>query len=207
VRQPYVDNVNKWAHVHTVDGDIFGVVTRLGRAAADAVARALEGGRWDPFFAAQCLDDLHAKAGGLPTLPGVLRILEGLRATPLLAYSQREAAIERLNDVHRNTEGVTTLDLMLRCSAEKSIWSGEYDSVRVLERYCQSALDAAIMSSRGGYLETHGHTRKEDARTLLAPIATAAAETLARRPTARRLGLAPPHANLQPDTDLLGSGE
>lgn len=135
-----------------MDGDIFGAVTRLGRAAADAVVRALEGGKWDPFFAAHCLDDLHAKAGGVPTLPGVLRILEGLRAAPLLAHSQREAAIERLNDVHRNAVGVTTLDLMLRAAAAKSIWSGEYDSVRVLERYCQSALDATIMSLRGGYL-------------------------------------------------------
>jgi hypothetical protein len=203
----FVDNVVAGLHLEGVDGDIFGAVTRLGRAAADAVVRALEGGRWDPFFAAHCLDDLHVKAGGIPTLPGVLRILEGLRATPLLAHSQREAAIERLNDVHRNTAGVTTLDLMLRAAAEKSIWSGEYDSVRVLERYCQSALDATIMSPRGGYLETQGHARKEDARTLLAPIAAAAAETLARRPAARRLGLAQPHANVQPDTDLLGASE
>jgi hypothetical protein len=190
-----------------VDGDIFGAVTRLGRAAADAVVRTLEGGRWDPFFAANCLDVLHAEAGGLPTLAGVLRVLEDFRSAPLLAQTQREAAIERINDVHRKTTGVTTLDLMLRSAVEKSVLSGEYDSVRVLERYCQAALDAAIMSPRGGYLETEGHARKEEARLLLAPIAAAAAEILARRPGARRLGLAPPHANVLPDTDLLGASQ
>ena len=190
-----------------MDGDIFGAVTRPGRAAAEALSRALEGGKWDPFFAANCLDILHAQAGGVPTLPGVLAVLEDLRSEPLLAHSQREAAIERINSVHRNTAGVTTLDLMLRSAAEKLIWRGEYNPVRVVESYSQAALDAAIMSPRGGYLEIEGHGRKEGARLLLAPIAAAAAEILVKRPAARRLGLAPPHANVQPNTNLLGGGE
>ena len=190
-----------------VDGDIFGAVTRLGRAAAEAIVRALEGGPWDPFSSARCIDVLHLEAGGLPTLPGVLRELEGLRTAPLLAHSQREAAIERIDDVHRSVRGATTLDLMLRGAAERSVLNGEYGAAGVLERYCQTVLDSAIMSPRGGYLDTEGHGRKEEARSLLAPIAAAAAEILAERPEAKRLGLARPHANIQADTNLLGASE
>lgn len=190
-----------------MDGDIFGAVTRLGRAAAEAVAHALDGGGWDRFSAFRCLDVLHAKAGGLPTLPGVLRELEDLRSAPLLAHSQRETALGRINHVHVNTDGVTTLDLILRSAAERSVLSGEYEPVQVLERHFQAVLDGAILSPRGGYFEIEGYGRQEEARLLLAPIAALAAEILARRPEARRLGLAQPHANIQADTNLLQASE
>lgn len=87
-----------------VDGDIFGAVTRLGRDAADAIARSLEGGAWDPFSAARCLDVLHSEAGGIPSLPAILRELEALRSAPLLAYTQREAVAERINEVVRQAK-------------------------------------------------------------------------------------------------------
>lgn len=190
-----------------MDGDIFGAVTRLGRAAAEAVAHALDGGEWDRFSAFRCLDVLHAEAGGLPTLPGVLRELEDLRSAPLLAHTQREAALGRINHVHVNTDGVTTLDLILRSAAERSVLSGEYEPVQVLERYFGAVLDGAILSPRGGYFEIEGYGRQEEARLLLAPIAALAAETLARRPEARRLRLAQPHANIQADTNLLPASE
>jgi hypothetical protein len=190
-----------------VDGDIFGAVTRLGRDAADAITSALRGGVWDPFLPARCLDVLHAAAGGIPSLPGVLRELEDLRSAPLLAHTQREAAIERINNIVRQATGATTLDLMLRSAVERSVLIGEYASLRVLERFCQTLLDSAVIYPRGGYLETAGHGRKEEARLLLAPIAAAAAEILAERPDAKLLRLARPHANLQPDTDLLGAVE
>lgn len=189
-----------------MDGDVFGAVTRLGRDAADAVARALEGGIWDPFSAARCLDVLHAEAGGIPSLPGVLRELEALRTAPLLAHVHRDAAVERIGEVVRQAKG-STLDLILRSVAERSVLSGEYEPIRVLGRYCEVLLDSAIISPRGGFLETSGHSRKDEARALLSPVASAAAEKLATRPDARRLGLARPHADLRPDSDLLGVTE
>jgi hypothetical protein len=90
----YVDNVKHWRMLTDVDGDIFGAVTRLGRDAAEGVARATRGEAWDPFLAARCLDVLLMSADGVPSLPSVLRELEALRASPLLARTLVESSVK-----------------------------------------------------------------------------------------------------------------
>jgi hypothetical protein len=201
-----LDIVITGVHLPDVDGDIFGAVTRLGRDAAEGISLAFEGAYWDPFLAARCLDVLHAEAGGVPSLAGVIQELEALCSTPLLAHTLREAAIERIDAVVRHANG-TILDLILRSVAERSILRGEYDPVRVLGRYCETLLDRAIISSRGGLLEQAGRARRDEARSRLAPVAATAAEALLARPDSKRLGLAKEHARLQSDTDLLGATE
>lgn len=141
-----------------VDGDVFGRVTKLGRAAADAVARALAGESWDAFHASRCIDALLAAA----------------------------------------------LDLILRSAVERSILRGDFVLRSILERFCGQLLDRAVLTGRGGYIEDHGHASLDEARAILAPVASAAAAILEARPTAKRVGLARPHADLGPDTDLLG---
>jgi hypothetical protein len=82
---------------------------------------------------------------------------------------------------------------------------GEYDRTRVLECFFERLLDMTIITPRGGFIDRAGHARTAEARALLKPIAASAAAVLARRPDARRLGLARPHAQLQPDSNLLGA--
>jgi hypothetical protein len=166
------------------------------------MVRYFEGADWSPFLGARCLDVLYQEASGVPSLPAVLRELETLRSAPLLARTLRETAVERIDDIVRRASG-STLDLILRSVARRSILSGEYDARRVVGRFCETLLDVAIISPRGGFIEQAGHARKDDARALLASVAAAAADVLVNRPDAKRLGLARPHAQIQPDTNLL----
>ena len=71
--------------VSSVDGDVFGRVTKLGRAAAEAVARAVAGESWDPFYASRFIDTLVGAADGIPSLATVVAELAALRRSPLLA--------------------------------------------------------------------------------------------------------------------------
>jgi len=111
-----------------VDGDIFGAVSRLGRDAADGLGRAVAGEPWDPFLAARCLDVLLTKASGLPSLPGVLRQLDLLRAAPLFASALADSAVDAIAREVRTANG-TVLDLIL-CGAStvtflcsrRSVW-------------------------------------------------------------------------------------
>jgi hypothetical protein len=89
-----------------VDGDVFSKVARPGRAAADAVMRALDGGMFDPFCAALCLDKLIAAAEGVPSLPGVLREVRTPDALPLFAGVLRENTGQRIASAVANAKGV-----------------------------------------------------------------------------------------------------
>ncbi len=188
-----------------VDGDIFGAVTRLGRDAAEGVARAIHGGAWDPFLPARCIEVLIAKAEGIRSLPAVMDVLRAINATPLLASTLVESALERIGDAVREAKG-TELDLMLRSAAQKSLLQGAYEPRAVLQRFCAELLDRSIISGRGGFLELTdgGPARSGEAMAILAPVAAQAAERLEARPDAKRLGLSRQYARLSADSDLLG---
>jgi hypothetical protein len=186
-----------------VDGDVFSKVARPGRAAADAVMRALDGGVFDPFCAALCLDKLIAAAEGVPSLPGVLREVRTPDALPLFAGVLRENTGQRIASAVANAKG-GILDLILKSEAQKCVHRGVRDEREMLTRFCATLLDRAIISGRNGLREKHGCERVPDVHTLLRPVAAAAAEVLLRRPDAKRLGLARRHARITPETDLLG---
>jgi hypothetical protein len=188
-----------------VDGDIFGAVTRLGRDAAEGLARAVHGDVWDPFLAARCLDVLVEAANGIPSLRGILRELRNLQASPLLARTLVESSLEGIGDSVRTTNG-SLLDLMLRSVAERSVLRGEYQPRRVLGWFFTELLDRAIISGRGGFLELEqgGQARRGEALSILARVASEAAAALEARPDAKRLGLARQYAQLEADSDLLG---
>lgn len=188
-----------------MDGDIFGAVTRLGRDAAEGVARAVHGDAWDPFLAARCLEVLVAKAEGIPSLPAVMDVLREINATPLLAATQVESSVERIGEAVREARG-TELDLMLRSAAQRCLLRGEYQPQAVLQRFCSELLDRSIISGRGGFLElaNDGQARRDEAMAILGPVAAQAARVLEARPDARRLGLSRQHARLSPESDLLG---
>lgn len=189
-----------------MDGDIFGAVTRLGRAAAEALLRVLDGGPRDPFLPARCLDVLIGAANGVPSLPGVLRELNALRDNPLFARSLGESALERISDEVRAAKG-TVLDLMLRSEAERCVLRGNYDPHHLVRGFCTEVLDRAIVSGRGGLLEQVGPARCREARSLLADVASEAAAILVARPDAQHLGLARRYAHIEADTNLLGGVE
>jgi len=186
-----------------VDGDVFGKVSKLGRAAADAVARALDGEGWDPFHASTCMDALLAAAGGIPSLVTVDRELAALRNSPLLARLGAEDALNRIREATFG-DGCTELDMLLRSAVDRCVGRGEFVLRSVLECFCGLLLDQSILTGRGGFMEQHGHSRLAEARSILAPVATAAAAILSLRPDAKRLGLARKHANLEPQSNLLG---
>ena len=188
-----------------MDGDIFGAVTRLGRNAAEALIGALHGAECDSFHAAHCIDVLIAKAEGVSSLPAVLATLQSLRDTPLLAPTMVEGAAERIADAVRDARG-TVLDLMLRSAAERCLFRGEYEPRTVLQEFCLTLLDRAIISCRGGFLElaSRDRARVGEAMARLGPLAARAAELLETRPNAKRLGLSREYARLTPDTGLLG---
>lgn len=189
-----------------MDGDIFGAVSRLGRDAADGLGRAVAGEPWDPFLAARCLDVLLTKASGLPSLPGVLRQLDLLRAAPLFASALADSAVDAIAREVRTANG-TVLDLILRAEAHRNIVRGEYGHLPLLQAFCLALLDRAIISGRGGLLEQVGHAGRRKALSVLAPVAREGAQVLIARPDAKRLRLARRHAQLDPDTDLLGGAE
>jgi hypothetical protein len=186
-----------------VDGDVFGKVTKLGRAASDAVARALAGGTWDAFHASRCIDALIAAADGIPSLIVIDAELASLRTSPLFARLETENVLGRIRDASIGL-GCTELDLILRSSVERSVLRGEFGLPAVLERFCGQLLERAILTGRGGFIEEHGPGALDDARAVLASTAVAAAAVLNVRPHAKRLGLARSHADVGPNTDLLG---
>lgn len=189
--------------LRSVDGDVFGAVTRLGRNAVDAVARALDGADWDPFCAERCIDVLIVKAKGIRSLPAVLAEVDALRRAPLLAGVLIEETLQRITDLTRDARG-SVLELMLRSVAHRCILARQYEARVVVERLCTEMLDRAILRGRGGFLEQHGSERIGDARSVLASVAVDAASALLARPDAKRLGLARRHANVEADSDLLG---
>ncbi len=187
-----------------MDGDVFGKVTKLGRAACDAVARAVAGQAWDAFHASKCIDALLAAAGGIPSLAVVDAELAALRDLPLLARLGTEDALQRIRESGFGPD-CTELDMILRSVVERAVRRGEFGVRVVLKRFCGELLDRAVLTGRGGFMEQYGHAQLDEARAVLAPVAQAAAERLEVRPTAKRLSLARPHANLTPTSDLLGS--
>jgi len=180
-------------------------VSKLGRDAAEGVARAVHGESWDPFLAARCLEVLISKADGIKALPAVVDIFRGLQSAPLLAPTMIERAVESVGDAVRSAKG-TILDLLLRSVAQRSILRGEHEPHRMLKQFCVELLDRAILSGRAGFLELElgGRARLNEALSILAPVAAQAAECLEARPDAKRLGLTRQHAQLEADTDLLG---
>lgn len=186
----------------SMDGDVFGEVTKLGRAAADAVARALRGEPPDLYLAKRCLDALVAAAGGIPSLRVVLSELEQLREAPLFARFCREGALGRIRDAS-GLPGCTELDLVLRRNAERCLCRGELGARPLLERFFQDLLDRAVLTGRRGFIEEYGSSELEQARAVLAPVVAEAAAALAARPRTTRLGLAKPCADVTPETNLL----
>lgn len=189
-----------------MDGDIFGAVSRLGRDAADGVVRAIRGDFWDPFLATRCIDVLIAEANGIPSLQPILEVLDELQKSPLLAPALVESSINRIVGAVREARGTTILDLVLRSVVERSILRGQYEPLGVLNLFCAELLEKSIISGRGGFLELADveHAHRHQAMKLLAPVITQAAQRLAARPNAKRLGLSQQHARLHPDSDLLG---
>lgn len=188
-----------------VDGDVFGRVTKLGRAAAEGVARAINGAPWDRFHASRCIDRLLGAANGIPSLVTVIAELEVLRGSPLLARLEREGALQRIRQATL-AEGCTELDLILRSTVERCILRDEFVLRPILQRFCEQLLDRAVLVGLAGFMEEHGPSRLHEARAVLAPVAAAAAAVLEARPTAKRLGLARAHADVTAETDLLGAG-
>ena len=186
-----------------MDGDVFGSVTKLGRAAAEAVARAVNGKSWDPFHASKCVDTLITAADGIPSLVKLVAELEGLRNAPLLARVNVDGALQRIREASIQP-GCTELDLILRSSAERFLLRGEFATRPVLEGFCRQLLDRAVLTGRAGFMEEYGSSQLEQARAVLAPVVSAAAAVLEARPSAKRLGLAAAHADITAETDLLG---
>lgn len=188
-----------------MDGDIFGAVSRLGRDAAEEVARALRGASLDPFLPARCLDVLISAAGGLPSLPAVLAVFRSLVEAPLLARTMIDSAIEAVGLAVRDANG-SVLDLIVRSVAERRLLAGDFDPRRVADGICLEMLDRAIITARGGLVELEGGGPecRDAARGLLSAVASEAGGRLEARPDAKRLGLSTKYANLDSETDLVG---
>lgn len=187
-----------------MDGDVFGAVSRVGRNAADALVRAVDGGNWDPFPASRCLDILIKKTNGVSSLPAVLQVLADLKAAPLFA-SLRDLAADRIDKAVSQSQHTTILDLQLRAVAQSFVLQGRYDAAEIVTQFCRQLLDRAIITSRGGFIELVGARRIGAAAAYLGPIAEQAAEVLLARPDAKLLHLARRHAQIGADTDLLGA--
>ena len=188
-----------------VDCDVFGKASRLGRAAADALVIALDGGSWDSFHAAKAIDVVVAAAGGIPSLPLVLSELDRLERNPLLAKAMRPDVLDRIDDGCRSAGGV--LDSMLMRAAQAAVLRGDHDAHAVLSQLFRDVLDRAIVTPRGGLIDQVGPARSRRANRMLAPLASKAAGRLLARPDAKRLSLARAHnPSLVPESNLLGGG-
>ncbi|WP_437876374.1 hypothetical protein [Sorangium sp. So ce513] len=185
-----------------MDGDIFSKVTRPGRAAGEAVLRALQGGAWDPFHAEQCVDILIETAGGVPSLASVLDEVRSLNKSPLFARLLADEASDRVDSTVTKLNG-SVLDLILKAVTQKCILRGVLDEREILTRFVVEVLDHAIISCRGGVLDQHGDGQIAGVRALLRSVAVDAAAELLRRPDAKRLGLSHRHARITAETNLL----
>jgi hypothetical protein len=149
-----------------VDGDVFGRVTNLGRAAAEAVARAVGGASWDAFDASRCIDALLAAApDGIPSLVTVASELAALRDSPLLARVETDGALRRIHEATL-ASGSTELDLILRSHVVRSILHSEFALRTILDRFCGQLLERAILTGRGGFMEHYGSRRHGSRRPL-----------------------------------------
>lgn len=193
-------------YVRCVDGDVFGKATRIGRMAADAAWRALNGEAWDTFCAKRSLDVLITDAGGVASLPGVLRELRNLNASPLLSRVLGEHACQCIAAVVADKKG-GLLDLILKSVAQSCVLCGVYNEREILTRFAAKLLDRTIVTGRGGFLEHHGSEQLPGIRALLLPVAADAAEVLQSRPDTKRLGLSRRDACITPETDLLGGSK
>lgn len=188
-----------------MDGDIFGAASRLGRQAAEAVRAALHGDAIDPFLPARCLERVFNLAAGVPSIAPVLERFSHLRDQPLLMPLLRDSALDDLEDIVCAAKG-TILDRMFLVAAQRRLIAGDCDAFRLINDFFLDVLDRAIVSPRGGLmdLERGLYAAREEARRLLAPIAVEAATEIARRPEARRIGIAKRYAGIEATTDLLG---
>jgi hypothetical protein len=185
-----------------MDGDVFKRADKSARAAAEALWHAAHGGFFDPSHASGCLDQMFTSAGGLHAVPQVSPALRRLRREGRLAPIAREAALEEIATAAYGP-GCTQLDRSLVQVAQCHVLRGELDTGVVLEAAFMAMLDGAVLTSRGGLLDTYGPEHLDAARRLLQPVAAEAASHVTRRPEAKRLGLAKQHAvGLAPDADL-----
>ena len=187
-----------------MDGDFFSKISRLGRDTAEAALSALAGGDWDPFLSEKLIDQIVAANDGIPSLPRVIADLRGLSELPQLAATQSKSVAQRINSYAHEYGGV--LDLMLADVARRRIAIGDYDEVSVLRRFAEHVLDRSVIFARGGPVDFSTDAQLIGVRRLLAPTATAAAETLARRPVAKLLGLSRRRRRLTNDSNLLELG-
>jgi hypothetical protein len=134
--------------------------------------------------------------------------LDALEAAPLLAPVLSEAAIDRIGDLARAARG-TVLDVMLQLAAAKCLIKGEFNPLKVLERFCAVVLERAIIYGRGGFLELQdgGCERLGEARAILAGVAGPAAVVLRARSGAKHLRLTRHHAKITSESNLLEGAE
>jgi hypothetical protein len=187
----------------SMDGDVFGRVTRIGRDAAEAVLAALGGQPWDAFCAERCLELLVATAGGVPSLPEVLRQIQDLNASPLLARVQAEPACDEIASIVRRVDG-GILDLILRATAQKRMLQGVFDARDIVTNFVVTLLDRAVVYGRGSPIGVRSRAEIRAARERLRGVATRAAEELLQRPNAKRLGLTRNRQRITAETNLLG---
>lgn len=192
-----------------MDGDIFGAVSRLGRDAAEGVISALRGAQFDPFLAARCLDVVFGAANGVSSLPAVIRVFQSLRDAPLFAPTMIESSLDAVTSAIHNAKDRTVLDLILRSTAERRLLAGNFDPRAMVNSFCLEILDRAVITPRGGLVELEGGgpERRDEARAILARVATEAGARLESRPDAKRLGLSRDYARLDANSDLCGGGD
>jgi hypothetical protein len=187
-----------------VDGDVFSRVSKQGRAAADAVSRAIRGEPWEPFHAHRCIERLINGAKGIPSLRVVASELAALRDSPLLVPVVVEGALGRIRNATLTLAGCTELDLILGKNVERCVLRGEYRLRPILERFCGQLLERAVLTGRNGFMERNGIGLLTKAHAVLASVASGAAAALDARPSAQRLRLSRRYADVTPTTNLLG---
>ena len=175
-----------------MDGDDFSRATRLGRAVAEAVVHASEGGEFNPITTALLIDQLVESSAGISSLPAILSLLEDLRATPLLISTRVEESCARVDQAAHGSES-GMLDLHFGLVAQSAILRGETDPTKIVESFFRALIERYVIMGRGGLVEVHGARHIGRARELTESVVVAAAAEMIRRPNARHLRLVSGH--------------
>ena len=173
------------------DEDVFARLPRVFRSACHALREGLQAGGCDPYPLALGLEQLVARAGGVPVLPALLAIFTDSTTSPqVLLPIPHSADLDRVDRIARK-QGQTRLDQLASRAAQRQLIKGDLDRARFLCAFAHGIFEHFVFDARGGLLGAFNarelHAGRARLRSFVEPVAKCASDQWGRHPSARTL--------------------
>ncbi len=193
--------------VRMPDEDVFARLPRVFRGACHALRDGLRSGLCDPYPLALGLEQLVARAGGVPVLPALLAVFpDSADSSQVLLPIQHDAELDRVDRIAQK-RGQTRLDQLASRVAQRQLIKGDLGRGHFLSAFAHAILEHFVFDARGALLDTFNakelHAGRARLRSFVESVAKCASEQWARHPNARTLRISRrlgkqigPHDNL-----------